>query len=346
MHYDTSVRANLAARNASKQSRPHCARHSAPRHQRVLSLRSHRAKQARRDTLAPPQLALCRTNTTCTAPAPAPSRTPRVRARMGRARRLHAHCGTAASLACAGKILTTMRTEPTRAPRCRHLLCCHDASGMKNAHAQCNAHVADGRIFQKATWRPPNANALSLALVATVALHRSCTAQQTCTSMRTQLPGHLPLLGVHSPQRKETRVAAVHSALSTPRRGKEQQGESTHSTPSDTAPQNETQHRRHQGTQFSGAVGIACPRPDATRQWSHVTSRRSGVCNGSHAQCTQVTCHSVGCLERSRHVGQCLISCAAAMRQTFEPAHAVQATPNQVRTPAPPFASQPLTSRR
>ncbi|KAG8339671.1 hypothetical protein TRVL_09501 [Trypanosoma vivax] len=52
MHYDTSVRANHSARNASKQSRPHFVRHPAPCHQRVLSVRPHRAKQERRDTRA------------------------------------------------------------------------------------------------------------------------------------------------------------------------------------------------------------------------------------------------------------------------------------------------------
>ncbi|CCD19224.1 hypothetical protein, conserved in T. vivax [Trypanosoma vivax Y486] len=38
-------------------------------------------------------------------------------------------------------------------------------------------------------------------------------------------------------------------------------------------------------------------------------------------QCTQVTCRSVGCLHRGRHVGQCLISCATAThRKTKLPA--------------------------
>ncbi|CCD18089.1 hypothetical protein, conserved in T. vivax [Trypanosoma vivax Y486] len=126
---------------------------------------------------------------------------------------------TAASSACPGKTLPIVHAEPTRAPRCCHLLCCPDASGMRNADTQRNDHAVDGCIFQKETRQPSNASAPSLAHIVMVTLHRSCATQQTCRSMRAPLPGHLPSSGAHSVQRRETRAVAMHSTISTQHKG-------------------------------------------------------------------------------------------------------------------------------
>ncbi|CCD20859.1 hypothetical protein, conserved in T. vivax [Trypanosoma vivax Y486] len=311
-----------------------------------------------------------------------------------------------------------MHAEPARAPRCHHSLCCPDASGMRNAHARRNAHVADGCIFQKATRRPSNTSAPSLALVATVVLHRSYATQQTCRSMRAQLPGHLPSSGAHPNQRRETRVVVAHSTISAPHRGgnntertRAQHRPALHSTVSQPphirtalhaarapfrlpsfetptcfpsthrysskaasapgqpglrqlggparqvstlAPRAERRKSHGDGNLFglarmaSSAQHLASaggPRafdqtvlnPSETRLSVNAAPSLHTQCSTANVikdhspaallasrvlvQCTQVTCRSVRCLHRSRHVDQCLISCATAThRKTKLPA--------------------------
>ncbi|CCD20121.1 hypothetical protein, conserved in T. vivax [Trypanosoma vivax Y486] len=298
---------------------------------------------------------------------------------------------------------------------------------------------------KKATRRPSNTSAPSLALVATVVLHRSYATQQTCRGMRAQLPGHLSSSGAHPNQRRETRVVVVHSTISTPHRGgnntertRAQQRPALHSTVSqpthtrtitqmcaaitvahhappalpplthDTAIQRpaarapfrlppfktptcfpSTHRYSNKAASAPGQLGlrqlgdaarqVSTLAPRAERRKSHgdgdlfglvrmASSARhlasaggprafdqTGInrsetrlsvnaapslhtqCSTANAikdhspaallasrvlvQCTQITCRSVGCLHRGRHVGQCLISCAAAThRKTKLPA--------------------------